>query len=386
MSLSPSRRTPPRPAPAADDATPTAVADAADTARREGVRRALRAALRAAHHPWAEAPLQPLPDAGLAHDHVRLVGTGVLARLPKQSQMGWSAADNLAYQRACFERAAPGGHVPALHGVLPPSAALPRGGLLVEAIEGRAARLPDDLPAIARALAALHALALPPPAQRPPLRDAPDPLRDLHDEIAAQWALGSQLAHPALAGETAQALDHGLRSLQALCDAPARPPRRLIAFDAHPGNFVLRPDGRAVLVDLEKARYAAPGLDLAHATLYTSTTWDPASRAVLSTADELAFHSAWAAAAGPALADAASPWHGPLRRAMWLWSLSWCTKWLALSAQATASGADGEDWSAARSDATLVDHVGERVRHYLHPHTVARVREGFDALERELGL
>ena len=43
----------------------------------------LRAALRDAAHPYAEATLEPLPDKGLAHDHVRLVGSGVLARLPK---------------------------------------------------------------------------------------------------------------------------------------------------------------------------------------------------------------------------------------------------------------------------------------------------------------
>lgn len=352
--------------------------------RRSGVVAALRAALQAQGHPWAGVALEPLVDAGLAHDHVRLVGTGVLARLPKQSQMGWSADDNLAYQRACFERAAPGGHVPALHGVLPPSAALPRGGLLVEEIAGRPARLPDDLPAIARALAALHALALPAPAHRPPLRDAPDPLRDLHDEIAAQWALGSRAERSALAPETVQALDRGLQGLRALCDAPPRPARRLIAFDAHPGNFVLRPDGRAVLVDLEKARYGPPGLDLAHATLYTSTTWDRASRAVLTTAEAAAFHRDWEAAVGPACAAEARPWHGPLRHAMWLWSLSWCAKWCALSDRRPASGADGEDWSADRSDADLVGHVAERVNHYLHPDTVTRVMAGLEALEREL--
>ena len=66
--------------------------------------------------------LKPLADAGLAHAHLRLVGTGVLARVPKQSQLDLPAAANLAYQAACFERAAPSGHVPRLHGVLAPGA------------------------------------------------------------------------------------------------------------------------------------------------------------------------------------------------------------------------------------------------------------------------
>ena len=126
----------------------------------------LRCALRHARLPVADAPLQLLGDKGLAHHHVRLVGTGWLARLPKQSQMGLGAAANLAYEAACFERAGPSAHVPRLMGHLPPSAALPRGGLLVEEISGRNAVLPQDLPAIAQALAAIHSLPLPAAAEQ----------------------------------------------------------------------------------------------------------------------------------------------------------------------------------------------------------------------------
>jgi len=111
----------------------------------------LRLALQAAGHPGAAGVLERLRDKGLAHDHVRIVGTGSLARMPKQSQMGLGALDNLAYQRACFERAAAGGHTPALLGWLPPSQHLPRGALLVHEVVGRAARLPADLGAIAAA-------------------------------------------------------------------------------------------------------------------------------------------------------------------------------------------------------------------------------------------
>ena len=48
---------------------------------------ALRSALIDARSPWADAPLEFLPDSGLAHAHLRLVGTGVLARIPKQSAL-----------------------------------------------------------------------------------------------------------------------------------------------------------------------------------------------------------------------------------------------------------------------------------------------------------
>ncbi|MDM7942281.1 MAG: phosphotransferase [Hydrogenophaga sp.] len=340
----------------------------------------LRLALQAQGHPAAGQALERLPDKGLAHDHVRLAGTGALARIPKQSQLGLAAQDNLDYQRACFERAAPAGHTPALLGVLPPSTHLPRGALLVQAITGRPARLPQDLPALATALAALHALPVPAPAGRAPLLHAHDPLQALAQEIEAQ---ARHLGAAGLPAAVQDAIERERQRLQSCLQGPARPARCLIAFDAHPGNFIVQPDGRAVLVDLEKCRYAHPGLDLAHATLYTSTTWDLDSQAVLTVDEVLGFHAAWAAAVGP-LAAGARPWHGPLRRAMWLWSVTWCAKWRALSPQAARAGADGEDWSGERSEAALVDHVRNRVDHYLQAEVVQEVIEGFDRFERGL--
>lgn len=328
----------------------------------------LRNALRSARSPWADAALEPLPDQGLAHAHVRLVGCGLLARIPKQSQMQLAAAQNLAYQAACFERASASGHAPRLHGVLPPSAALPRGALLVEEIVGRPARLPQDLPAIAEALAAIHSLPLPDAATRAPLLDPADPLVLLRQEIEAQAVHfdAAGLAAPARAAIEAQR-----RALDRVCARTERPPKRLIAFDAHPGNFLVRADGRAVLVDLEKARYSLPPLDLAHATLYTSTTWDLASHAVLSVDEVRAFQQHWLARC--AGAEAWREWLVPLRAAMWLWSVSWCAKWRVTSAQPARRSADGEDWSAANSDAALAAHVRNRVDDYLGVPGVSRV-------------
>ncbi len=328
----------------------------------------LRIALREARSPWADAAVEPLPDSGLAHAHLRLAGTGVLARVPKQSQMDLPAQANLDYQAACFTRAAAGGHAPHLHAVLPPSAALPRGALLVEEIVGRPARLPQDLPAIVDALAAMHSLPLPEAAQRAPLLDPPDPLALLLAEIEAQAVF---LDAAALDAAVRRAIDDRRAALATLCSQTPRPPKRLIAFDAHPGNFIVRSEGRAVLVDLEKARYSLPPLDLAHATLYTSTTWDIATAATLSPGEVAAAQQRWLArcVGGEAWRD----WLPPLRRAMWLWSVTWCAKWRVLSAGAARSGADGEDWSGERSEAALVDHVRERVDHYLSAQGVQRV-------------
>lgn len=340
----------------------------------------LRSALQAAGHPAADQPLVPLPDKGLAHDHVRLQGIGWLARIPKQSQLGLAALDNLHYQRVCFERAAVSGHTPVLHGVLPPSEQLPRGALLVQAIEGRPARLPHDLPALAAALAAIHALPLPEAAARAPLLNATDPLQALVHEIDAQAA---HLGAAGLPAPVMLAVEGERQRLQTALESHNRPARCLIAFDAHPGNFIVQPDGQAVLVDLEKCRYAYPGLDLAHTTLYTSTTWDVDTQAALTVDEVLGFYAAWAKSVGPTAA-AVQAWHGPLRRAMWVWSITWCAKWRALSSASARAGADGEDWSSERSEAALVAHVRDRVDHYLSPAVVGEVLDGFDRFERGL--
>jgi hypothetical protein len=337
----------------------------------------LRLALRAARSPLADAPLEPLGDKGLAHHHIRLIGSGLLARCPKQSQMGLDAASNLAYEAACYQRAAASGHVPRVEGVLPVSAALPRGALLVEEVIGRSARLPGDLDAIAQAFAAIHSLPPPAPAARAPLQDAADPLAALRAEIDAQAAYLD-----------AAALLPGARALVDLVRAQfvrdsqrgMTAPRRLIAFDGHPGNFLIRADGRAVLVDLEKARYSHPPLDLAHATLYTSTTWDLDARAELTPAEVQAFYEAWQRRCD--IGAELRPWFVPLRAAMWLWSLTWCAKWRVLSPREARASADGEDWSREHSSAALIAHVRDRVDCYLARPAIERVVGELDALQR----
>lgn len=320
---------------------------------------------------------EPMPDTGLAHDHIRLAGTGWIARLPKQSQMQLGAAENLAYQAACFTRASASGHAPRLRAVLPPSNALPRGGLVVEEITGRTARLPGDLPAIMAALAAIH--ALPVPEARAPLLDPADPLTGLLEEIGTQAAY-LHAADPA----TRAIVERHIAALRDLADDTPRPPKRLISFDAHPGNFLITPDDRAVLVDLEKARYSAPPLDLAHATLYTSTTWDVASHAVLTPEQVADACRHWLRCLPEAERAALAPWILPMRRAMWLWSMTWCAKWRVLSGAEVKATQDGEDWAADKSEAALIAHVRGRVDHYLDPQTAARMDDGFAQLARLL--
>lgn len=340
----------------------------------------LRRALLAIGDPAAEQVLRPLADKGLAHDHVQLGDSPRLARIPKQSQMGLAPEPNLAYQSACFERASTGGHTPRLWGVLAPGTDLPWGALVVELIQGRPARLPGDLPAMARAFASIHALSMPAADAQAPLLAPADPLAALHEDIAAQWHVGRSVV---LAPATRAAIESGLARLQRGLQRAARPPRCLIAFDGHPGNFIVEANGRAVLVDLEKCRYGYPALDLAHATLYTSTTWDLETRAHLDIDSIVGFHQTWADAVGP-LAAQVWPSLVPLREAMWLWSLTWCAKWLALSHSQAKAVPAGEDWSHENSDAGLIAHVSERVHHYLAADTVQMVLREFDDLAQAI--
>lgn len=323
--------------------------------------------------------LERLPDKGLAHWHVRLIGTGLLARIPKQSQMDLAATDNLRYQSACFQRAAPSTHVPRLHSVIEPSDALPRGALLVEEITGTPASEPAHIAAIMQALAAIHALPVPRPQDRAPLLDEPDPLVGLLALIEAQ---ARYLDHGAVPPASALALKRRLEGLFNRMAPVVNPcPKRLITFDAHPGNFLITRDGQAVLVDLEKLRYSHPPLDLAHATLYTSTTWDREVSFVLSTAEVARAYGCWAEAVGESIAGPCRPALVPLRELMWLWSATWCAKWLAESAQSRGPTAAGEDWSAEHSEAALVEHVRARVDDYLSPLCVDRMLAEFQELQ-----
>jgi thiamine kinase-like enzyme len=321
--------------------------------------------------------LVPMADTGLAHDHVWIHrdGDDWVARLPKQSQMNLLPEENLAYQAACYQRTSLGGHTPRLHRVLLPSEALPRGGLLVDAVRGRLARLPQDLPQIAAALASLHRLPLPSTEQRAPLLAPDNPWQAMVDEVRrqAEW-----LGHAGLSDHVTWGIHHELDALPRQLDA-ADP--RLISFDTHPGNFLVDEHGRAVLVDLEKCRYGLPGADLAHASLYTSTTWDVNSQAVLSLDDVADFYRHWQAdmEKSPSAATLVA-----CRRAMWLWSLTWCAKWRAQHLQAKDAQRRGEDWSAELTDPAVIAHVRDRVEHYLSPDVITKVQQELATLATRL--
>ncbi|MEQ9137437.1 MAG: phosphotransferase, partial [Thalassobaculum sp.] len=111
--------------------------------------------------------------------------------------------------------------------------------------------------------------------------------------------------------------------------ATVRPAPALVLADTHPGNFLVRCDGTAVMVDVERPVYDSPAVDLAHASLPTSLGWDPAVTGSAGRADVVAFHNAWAAAVPAAVAAAVRAWVLPYRRLVWLRTTSWACAWAA---------------------------------------------------------
>ncbi len=326
-----------------------------------------------------DVPLDALcvmPTSGLAHDHVTIEGTDWLLRVPRQSQMRLNAAENLTYQKTCFDRMSASGHTPECRLFIPPSDELPMGALLVRRIHGEVLQLPRQLELAAEALAAIHALPLPEHSQRAPLIDQSDPMADTLTEVLTQ---ADYLPQAQLPTDTVKMIEEEIAAAKKDVAQLAVSPIALVSFDAHPGNFIVEQDTqRAYLVDLEKGRYGGAGFDLAHASLYTSTTWDTATYAELSSDDIQNFYAAWSDAMPPALSAQWQLYLLPMRRLMWLWSITWCAKWQVESNQQLKASkniiANAEDWSAENTDDALIEHVRNRVIHYLEPATVERVR------------
>ncbi|MFO1189433.1 MAG: aminoglycoside phosphotransferase family protein [Alphaproteobacteria bacterium] len=309
--------------------------------------KALASALRR-HPPFASVAagdLECMAGGGLAHIHIRIKNRLLIARVPRWSQYGLPPAENLAYQAACFARAAPSARTPRLHATLAPQHGLPFGALIVELIAGRPVRLPADLAAMAECLARLHRLPVPPRHERAPLIDQADPVAGTLAIIEGQAGF---LDAAGIAGDARRQIEDELAWARRIANDRARPPHpvTLVGTDTHPGNYLIDAQGHAILHDLEKAMYGSPAIDLAHCTLATSTLWHRACPAVLAPAEILGFYQSYFAAVPRPLALALAPWLLPMRRFTWLRTMTWCVKWTA--ERGGGDRATGADADAAR--------------------------------------
>lgn len=308
--------------------------------------------------------LSVLSTKGISHDHWRIGGTGLVLRLPRMNQWNMEAREALTYQQTAFQRAARSGHTPDCHAVLPPSLALPRGALVVDEIIGRAPELPDDLAAIADALAALHLLPNPEPNTFAPLQVHRNPVSSTLQVIEEQAVF---LSRADIDPDSEAAIREDLEWARTFASR-GEPDFSLcfVGTDTHPGNFLIDSQGKAWFVDLEKSLYGAAPIDLAHATLATSTGWDPDCTGMPERLDVQQFYQRYLDAVGRDRAATLGPWLLPLRRLTWLRTITWFARW-----RAQWSGSD----HAATRDERMGDHIRRHIERSFAPETVATCRE-----------
>ncbi len=314
--------------------------------------------------------LAPMRVKGLVHAHVAIRGTKKILRIPRSGAFGLSPAANLKYQAACFSRAYPCGHVPVLHAIIPPQVGIPWGALIISEIEGCVPRLPEELVSIAEALASIHSLPVPEKVDQQPLPFHADPIAATLRVIEAQSRyMDDADITPASRRQIDEELGraHDFAANADCCDLPIT----LVGTDTHPGNFMIQSDGTAVFVDLEKMLYGAPAIDLAHATVYTSTMWDSDVATVISDKDVNLFYEAYFSELTRELGDRIRPWCGPFRRITWLRTTTWCAK---LRVESRAGAA----WSGSHHDPEYIASVHRRIDDYFDPETIAQIREGFN--------
>jgi aminoglycoside phosphotransferase (APT) family kinase protein len=230
---------------------------------------------------------EALPATGTAHGHVRLKD-GRLARIAYAHEGDPTAAARLHLQADAFRHLAPAGRTPKLYEVIEPRPGLPGGALIVDFVEGRAPRLPGELDAMAETLARLHVLPLPAPGSPIPRQD--NPFRATLDvvEQGAERFLDKAVTDASARAEIVEELVLMREMAKTLAHRPQ--PLSIALADTHSGNFIVDGDGLAWFVDLEKVHVGSPAIDLAHATLPTSTVWHPDVGTVLSLTEVGRFH------------------------------------------------------------------------------------------------
>ena len=312
----------------------------------------------------------PLPASGTAHGHVRL-RDGRLARIAYAHDGDASAAGRLSAQAAAFRHLEPAGRTPRLHEVIELQGGLPGGALIVDYIDGHAPRLPDDLAKMAETLALVHALPLPSasspiPRQRNPFVETLEGI-----ELNAMRFLDKAVPD---AGARAEIADE-LKQMRAMEVALGRTPQPLTVAlaDTHPGNFIVDRASVAWFVDLEKVHVGSPAIDLAHATLPTSTLWHPDVGKELTQAETQAFYDDYLARIGREKAAALEPWLQPMRRLTWLRTTLFMARWR-IETRSPPNPFDPSQWSDAGLDHKMKGHIDRRIDQCFTREFIANVR------------
>ena len=314
--------------------------------------------------------LNVVTTKGLVHDHVLLKSDNhsdyqMVVRVPRLSQLGLEPKENLKYQAACFSAASPSNHTPKLILVVEPSANLPMGALVVEHIKGKNIVLPSDLNGMAECFARVHSLQTPETPDQSELIYHIDPIRGVVKTINEQSKFISEATsdpevQKILREEVEWAGDFANQN------SNLHPPPRLCLTDTHPGNFLVDASGKVLFVDLEKALYGSPAIDLGHATILTSTLWDFDIQVELSRNDIINFYQAYLDFLPVNLENEIRPWLMPMRRLAWIRSTTWSCKW------ASRKQGSGEIEAGLRGQ--IQNHIAKRLASFVDLRTINLVR------------
>jgi len=314
--------------------------------------------------------LKPLPATGTVHGHVRLPG-GKLARVAYAHDGDPTAAARLRVQAEAFRHLVPAGRSPRLHDVLEPRAGLPGGALIVDWIDGRAPHLPDDLGAIADTLARIYSLPL--PAASSPIPRQKNPFTETLEAIEQNAMRFLDKAVPDSGARAEIAEELRLMRGMALAFAKHPQPLTVALADTHPGNFIVDRTGIAWFVDLEKVHIGSPAIDLAHATLATSTVWHPDVGKVLSRAETQGFYDLYLEKVGKKQAASLQPWLAPMRRLTWLRTTLFMARWR-VQTRSVRDPADPTQWSDAGLAPAVKAHIDARIDQCFRRETIQSIR------------
>ena len=299
--------------------------------------------------------LEALPATGTAHGHVRLPD-GLIARVAYAYEGDTGAAARLETQASAFRLLAPSKCTPLLHDLLPPRAGLPGGALIVDRIVGHAPVLPRDLGAIAGSLAAIHSLKK--PAATSPIARQKNPFLETLEVVEQNAMRFLDKAVPDSGARAEIAEETRLMRGMALAKQPQ--PLTIALADTHPGNFIVDADGTAWFVDLEKVHVGSAAIDLAHATLPTSTLWHPDVGQILTRGQVAGFYAQYLARIGKARAAALEPWLMPMRRLTWLRTTMFMARWRVQTRQPRDPDDPGQ-WSDAGLELAMKVHLQARI-------------------------
>jgi hypothetical protein len=314
--------------------------------------------------------LKPLPATGTAHGHVRLPNR-LIARVAYAHEGDPTAAARLSTQAAAFRHLAPSGRTPRLHDVTEPRPGVPGGALIVDFIEGRAPRLPDELALMADTLARIHALPL--PAAGSPIPRQKNPFLETLAAIEQNATRFLDKAVPDARARADIADELGLMRAMALAVAHRAQPLTVALADTHPGNFIVDRDGIAWFVDLEKVHVGSPAIDLAHATLATSTLWHPDVGKVLSRDEVRPFYTRYLEKVGARQAADLEPWLLPMRRLTWLRTTLFMARWR-VQTRAPRDPSDPTQWSDAGLEPSMKAHIDARIDQCFRRDTIQSIR------------